>query len=284
MQKVDCLATIVLTLAMLFTVSGAAQDRDKAMEAKRLLKEAVVFDQNNQFIDADTSLLVQAIALSEAHQLSDLLVEAHRRMGDYYSLNAKYPRAIHHFQTALKATNTLADPAEEIYLLTMRTANSYELLGRREEAQELYLNLLAATDQKLKQEQADSTNLRYDKSRILINLGNTYSWQGEFEKAIPTMQMAYDLVKKEDYSNYARYLFLKTDMAFHLGSVYLFKGDGQAAKPYILEHLTYVEEQNQDFKALAQSYGNLAYCEYLLRDFESAYHYYFKKSGHLRKI
>lgn len=266
----------LLFFISLLSINSFAQEKEKAVEVNNLIDKAIVLDKSREVVQADTTLLVQAINLSQKHQLIPEFILAHRRMGDYSLTISQYAKALRHFQIALKEAQKTESSVRDIYLLEVGIARSYMRLNRIDDAQKIFLNHLSQINAQLKETGADSTNILFDKSKTLVNIGVNYSYQGKFEQAIQNMEEAYILTKRSQYPSDSIYQYNKKSMSFQLGSVYLFKGDGKSAKPYILEHLAYIKQQSQQSLDLAKAFGNLAYCEYLLHNFKSAYKYYFK--------
>ncbi len=140
-----------------------------------------------------------------------------------------------------------------------------------EKAEDSFLEQLANIEKLLSSTTSNSEALIQIKQRNFQNLGNIYMQQGKYDKAITSISKAMKIAKLHPDEDEKIKEYNEKLLAFSLGSAYLFKGDGLAAKPYVQETLDYAVAEGNDFKNMARSYGNLAYCEYLLQNFDAAY-------------
>lgn len=269
-----CVTLKPLLMVLLIFVGNIvlAQMDNKEQDVRKMMEEATVFDGNRELLSADTNRLLEVVSICEKYGLQDDLVRAYRLIGLDYFKYADYINAIKYFQLGLKGSDKLSDSFDEKFLLELSVSNSYFKLGRLNEAEGLLLKQL----EKLEASNRDSLVLQDYKHKTLINLGNVYINRGQFSEAITTMQKAAVLINRDNFKNDTDFENAKKEMNINLATIYVFKGDAPIAKSFLLESLEYLQRENKDFKVLAQVYGNLAYCEFLMGNYEEAYDVYFK--------
>ncbi len=255
-----------------------AQISDQKHLEKQLdqrIENAVELNLNSTVLDADTTELKEVARLSEAAAYANGYALAHKYIGDYYDVLDQVIKAIPHYHQALKKIQGLEGFTTLRLSINQRIANCYYTLGRMQEAEDLYRELLEDVEKHLNNP-ALNANLFGIKWQIFQSLGNSYMQQGRYDEAITSISKAIEVAKAHPEEDEKTQEYNEKLLAFSLGSAYLFKGDGLAAKPYVQEHLDYIVAEGKDFKFIAQSYGNLAYCEYLLKNFDAAYANYDK--------
>ncbi|WP_299134479.1 tetratricopeptide repeat protein [uncultured Tenacibaculum sp.] len=242
----------------------------------KMIDEALVLDKTKEVIDADINGLLKVVKLSEVNDAPIVFVISNKWIGAYYLKKAEYSKALNYYQIALNKVNLHSNFSKEKFIIKTGIANSYLKMRRFKDSEKINLDLLKDLNSKSSNKEKDSLHLINSKKTILQNLGNVYLQQGKFNKAIPIIKEAAGLIKRSQYLSNELFNAAKVSSVFNLGSAYLLSGNAKLAKPYILKNLNFIKGQNKNLKTLAQCYGNLAYCEFLLKDYNSAYDYYFK--------
>lgn len=240
------------------------------------VEAALVLDETKEILKADTNSLFHVIKLSQEHQLPQVTALAEKWLGAYFLKEASFSRAVQYYQAALMKVDNLNGFYHEKFIIQTGIANGYIGIGRYADAEKLNLKLLNDIGEWPSTNKQDSFYIINSKKTVLQNLSYIYLGLGKYNEAIPMIKEAKALIKRNQYSSDEAYEAAKIVSVFNLGTAYLMKGDGKSAKPFIVENLNYVKEQNNDPKKLARCYGNLAYCEHLLHDYKSAYAYYFE--------
>ncbi len=239
------------------------------------IKAAVEMNALNDVVTADTLVLQAAIQQSEQHHFIQGFIKAHQYLGDYFIRKNHSLKAISHYQTALKKIQLLEDEYwESTFYLNQRIANVYHSMGRFRESKERHEILLNKLDHV--PSYFSSKKVLELRRMTVQNVGSNALHMGELDHAISYLLQAKEIDSKEIYDNEEERLASDMMLILNLGAAYLFKGDGKSAKPYVEEHLAYMIGERKNLKETAKSYGNLAYCEFLLKNYENAYKNYEK--------
>ncbi len=276
MLQSNYISKLYFTFMVLFTIGLSAQEKDIEIELLKKVEEAIIVDETREILQADTTRLREIIELSKTHKLPKVFIKAHRWIGLYNLKKADYSRALNHLQKSLNKVNNHSDQSTEKFGLEIGIANVYIKTGRLKDAENININLLSEIKEWQNNRVVNSLSAFDYRKTVLLNLGNIYFEQGKIKEAIPVIKEAITLIRRSQYTSDALYKAAKIAASSNLGSAYLFMGDGNSAKPYILENLNYVKALNNDLRKLAQCYGNLAYCEYLSKNYDTAYQYYFE--------
>ncbi len=267
---------MVIFFTIFFITNLSAQKMNTEEVLLKMIDEALVLDKTKEVIDADINGLLKVVKLSEVNDAPIVFVISNKWIGAYYLKKAEYSKALNYYQIALNKVNLHSNFSKEKFIIKTGIANSYLKMRRFKDSEKINLDLLKDLNSKSSNKEKDSLHLINSKKTILQNLGNVYLQQGKFNKAIPIIKEAAGLIKRSQYLSNELFNAAKVSSVFNLGSAYLLSGNAKLAKPYILKNLNFIKGQNKNLKTLAQCYGNLAYCEFLLKDYNSAYDYYFK--------
>lgn len=272
---------ILLALVVLLStiLSHAKTNNSVEQQIIEMIEGAVENSLADALIKADTTQLRTVLKWSEKEDFVLGSILANKYLGKYYyNMENDVLSALAHFQTGLELFSNLKSP--ELHLersLKTSTGHCYFILGRWKEAEQMYIALQGDIDQVI----AEETDEKGEKNKFVIeqnlnwvNIGNVLMKQGREEEGYQALRKAYDLTTRNLYEHDAVYLDDKMTTVFTLSFAYLVRGEGQLAKPYLEEYHSYILQNSEVPKDHATSYGNLAYCAFLLEDFDAAYAYY----------
>lgn len=263
-------------LVSITSIFGSTGDSDYS-EIDQLIEESVERNNYDELIDLDTTAIQKAIRWSHETNYRYGLIRANELLGEFYERNDLALQAIRYYQLSLTEIKKGKDYFFERMHILYSIGYGYFTLGRFQEAFEIQSAVLKELEEELAKTNYDKNRLLIRKNITLISFSNLQINQGQLEEGLKNQLTAYQNTTPPLYGeDTLKYRYNKATNAFNLGYNYLILGDGQNARPYLEEFHNYVIEQGEDTKDLATSFGNLAYCEYLLKDFSEAYNYYEK--------
>lgn len=204
----------------------------------------------------DAVLFQKAMDLSKKTNYQKGIFDAYKLRGYYYHQQNNYLAAIADLKIASDGFSTQKDPIEVSTLIHL--GQCYYRLNRQDEAERVIKRAI-----KLSQ----VYNLLDDKASSLAVLASIYIQQNRKSEALDLYLTAYHLVDSLNLPNEINVI------ASNIGFYYLSNNQPTQA-------LKYIEKAHKSGKIhgsvenQAKNFGNLAYCYFLLKDFEKAYIYY----------
>ncbi len=221
-------------------------------------------DGKTDILGVDTLLMKRVINESKAIGDPELETLGNMYMGIHYNIKEIPINALGYLQEAhrISIENKVSKPQDQIL---MCTGLSHFLLGQHEKAQEYYEKALA-----MNEEDSYSTF----KMNILNNMANNLGSMGRIEEALEKYKIVYETSQQliESNPDYGHFMSIANN---NMGYIYLQMRQPKKALRHLNESHDYVMKIGEP-RDVAPSYGNLAYCYYLMGDFGQAYDFYFK--------
>lgn len=221
-------------------------------------------EKGSDYISVDTVILNKALKSSQIHEDFENETKVHFYLGLHHNLKDEPLKALGHFQNAMKIIeNKNISSMKARTLMTMGV--SYYTLGEYEKA-------IQVLEEALKANQGNSNPVLG--INIQNNLANALARQGKTQEAQDLYQKLYESTLTLASTD-STYIDLRNNLRMNLGFIYLEKGNGQKALSLLSKYHNHVITKDNPW-AIAPSYGNLAYCYYLLGDFDKAYDFYYR--------
>ncbi|MEM6321627.1 MAG: hypothetical protein AAF960_28470 [Bacteroidota bacterium] len=237
-------------------------------EVRQLLaKTQLLVDTATQLPQVDTTELTQILAWSEDNDFTEGVLNANMLLGGYYYELEQNVVAIDYLLKASALAEVDNQPSTTAFLMS-RIGSCYFKLGRVELAEKTFRTL-----QKYYETFTDASERAYYEGIVLGNLAQIDVSKGQLNLALEKLSTAYDVFTDASHAERADYQRNRNTITTNLGAIHLMLGQPKAALPYVRKYLALMRA-NDNPRELAKALGNVAYCEYLLVNFSTAYDLY----------
>lgn len=268
----------LLVIVWLWFIGNSGFSQQLTSEENLLLQieNALELSEARELLQADVETLRQIVVQSEKQNSDQAFIIAQKWLGAHYLYQRDFTKAVLHYQLALQRLRKFPEMLKQRFIVETGITNAYISLGRFKEAEGLQNRWLAFLENYHSTNTKDSLFVMNSIKTVYVNKGIMSLQRGAVDEGIALITDGLRKIDDNVFLSQAAYQEVKRIAIFNLGTAYLMKGNGKAARPYIVQFLQYVLKKGNDPKALAKSYGNLAYCDYLLKDFTTAYKHYAK--------
>jgi len=199
----------------------------------------------------------EAIGIGEKRGLTELVAQSHHNVATIYFVQAKYDKALEHYNLSLKGYKTLNNQDKVVETLRY-IAGVYKSMEQPDKAVEVLQQSLEINKIRSNTEET---------AKDLIALGNIYKAQSNYNNAIYYYQEAAGVYQKSgDEKNLASVLN-------NMGMIYRVKGDYEKSLQSYLESLK-IKEKLGDKQGMKSNYNNIGTVFWYIKDYNEALKYY----------
>lgn len=265
MKQTIIIYILILIIHYVFPTAVFAEARDSI---DHWISSSIIKDlSGTNIIKVDTIPLYRALLESGIEDNFDQLFMIHYLYGVHHNINREPLKALKYFQIANIVKVSETKNSHEIDIL-VAMGNSFQYLGKSKEAIVKYQKALT-----ILKTAAQTSAASIKKLGVMTNIANSYAKNGQLEESLKSYQEVYETSLKltsEDPKFESRLNTARSNMGF----IHLELNQPRKALEYLSDYHDFISKSDEDSRSLAASFGNLAYCEYLLNNYDKAYEYY----------